>query len=152
MAEISREELQAVVDEVFQSMVNIEILPSPECRLPNQRTGYMASAVQIVGGWQGAVRVDIDERLARDVCASLMSVPGDELSSRDILDAVGELANIVGGSVKALLAADCGLSLPSVVAGRDFEFKVIQGTRIQDASFTHPSGGLTVSVIERNPA
>jgi chemotaxis protein CheX len=152
MAEISREELQAVVDEVFQSMVNIEILPSRKCPLPGQRGEYLVSAVQIVGGWQGAVRLDIDERLARDVCASLMSVPGDELSLRDVEDAVGELANIVGGSVKALLAPNCSLSLPSVAAGRDFEFKVMQGSRIQEASFLHPSGTLTVSVIERKPA
>jgi len=149
MAQISREELQAIVNEIFQSMINMDVVPCSECSVSNKRAAYMASAVQIVGGWQGAVRLDINEQLACNICASLMSVPIGELSARDVADAVGELANIVGGSVKALLAPNCALSLPSVVAGHDFEFNVIQGTLLRDASFTHPSGTLTVSVIER---
>jgi hypothetical protein len=33
--------------------------------------------------------------------------------------------------------------------GRDFEFTVSQGTVILESSFLHPSGTLTVSVIEK---
>jgi hypothetical protein len=41
------------------------------------------------------------------------------------------------------------LSLPSIAMGRDFEFTVSQGAVILQLSFSHPSGALTVSVIEK---
>jgi chemotaxis protein CheX len=41
----------------------------------------------------------------------------DELADSDIADAVGELANIVGGNVKSLLPPPTTLSLPVVAWG-----------------------------------
>jgi hypothetical protein len=51
--------------------------------------------------------------------------------------------------VKAICSPTSRLSLPSVAMGRDFEFTVSQGTVILESSFLHPSGTLTVSVIEK---
>lgn len=58
--------------------------------------------------------VSVEVRMTR-VLASMMaarmflvSVPGDE----DVLDAMGELGNIVGGNVKSLIQHSCRLSLP----------------------------------------
>jgi hypothetical protein len=69
-----------------------------------------------------------------------------------VRDAAGELANMVGGSVKALCAHASRLSLPTVAIGRDFEFSLCQGNVIQALSFSHPSGFLTVSVVEKQEA
>jgi len=108
-----------------------------------------AVAEGLVGDWQGAVRLDIDLELARQACANLVGVGPADLSAQDISDAVGELANMTGGSVKTLCAPTSRLSLPSVAMGRDFEFTVSQGTVVQAVSFSHPSGVLTVSVIQK---
>jgi hypothetical protein len=51
--------------------------------------------------------------------------------------------------VKALCSPTSRLSLPSIAMGRDFEFTVSQGAVILQLSFSHPSGALTVSVIEK---
>jgi chemotaxis protein CheX len=152
IAEISSDELMSIVDEIFGLMAGLHLAPSPALLAPVERTGYVASAVQIVGDWQGAVRLDIDLELARVACANLMGVAVKDLSPQDIRDAAGELANMLGGSVKALRAPTCGLSLPSVVIGRDFEFSLCQGTVVQASSFLHPSGTLTVSIIEKEGA
>jgi chemotaxis protein CheX len=87
--------------------------------------------------------------LARQVCGKFLGVSPEELSTDDIRDAAGELANITGGSVKALLAPTCSLSLPSVVIGQSFEFSVLQGTVIQESCFSHESGRLLVSILEK---
>jgi chemotaxis protein CheX len=107
------------------------------------------ASVQIVGDWQGAVRLDIDYELARRACANLTGVEADTLSAQDVRDAAGELANMLGGSVKALCAHNSRLSLPTVAIGRNFEFSLCQGTVVQVQSFGHGSGKMTVSVIEK---
>jgi chemotaxis protein CheX len=141
-----------LVDEIFGSMAGMQLTASPTIIQFNTRTGYVVSAVQIVGDWQGAVRLDIDLELARRACANLVGLEPDDLSAQDIRDAAGELANMTGGSVKALCSPTSRLSLPSVAMGRDFEFTVSQGTVILESSFSHPCGVLTVSVIEKESA
>jgi chemotaxis protein CheX len=149
IAKISSEELAGLVDDIFNSMAGVKLAPSATLVAPDNATGYLTSAVQIVGDWQGAVRLDMDLQLARQVCANLMGVECDDLSPQDIRDAAGELANMTGGSVKTLCAPTCGLSLPTVVTGRDYEFTLSQGTLVQASSFRHECGALTVSILEK---
>jgi chemotaxis protein CheX len=146
---IGKEQLIYVVDEIFRSMAGMELTPSLRPMVLDRQRGYVVSAVQIVGNWQGAVRLDIDLELCRLVCARFLGVEPCDLSADDIRDAAGELANITGGSVKALIAPTCGLSLPSVVMGWNYEFSVLQGKVIQESSFLHDSGQLLVSVLEK---
>ncbi len=148
-SEIGRSELVSVVDEIFGSMAGLQLTPSSTLIDFDTRTGYVVSAVQIVGDWQGAVRLDIDLELARQACANLVGLEPEELSAHDIRDAAGELANMTGGSVKALCSPTSRLSLPSIAMGHDFEFTVSQGTVIVQSSFLHSCGALTVSVIEK---
>ena len=149
VAEISSADLVTIVDEIFGSMAGMQLAPSPTLIGFDTRNGYLVSTVQIVGDWQGAVRLDIDLELARQACANLVGVDPADLSPQDISDAVGELANMTGGSVKTLCAPTSRLSLPSVSMGRDFEFTVSQGTVVQAISFSHPCGVLTVSIIQK---
>ncbi len=149
VAEISSTDLVTIVDEILGSMAGMQLAPSPTLIGFDTRNGHLVSTVQIVGDWQGAVRLDIDLELARRACANLVGVEPADLSSQDISDAVGELANMTGGSVKTLCAPTSRLSLPSVAMGRDFEFTVSQGTVVQAISFSHPCGVLTVSVIQK---
>jgi chemotaxis protein CheX len=149
ITKIDSAELVGAVDEIFGAMAGIQLAPCAAVVAPDQDTTYITSAVQIVGGWQGAVRLDMDLELARRVCANLMAVDANDLSPQDICDAAGELANMTGGSIKSLCAPNCGLSLPSVVSGRNYEFSIPQGTLVQASSFRHQSGVLTVSIIER---
>jgi len=149
VTEISSADLVTIVDEILGSMAGMQLTPSPTLIGFDTRNGYLVSTVQIVGDWQGAVRLDIDLELARQACANLVGADPADLSPQDICDAVGELANMTGGSVKTLCAPTSRLSLPSVAMGRDFEFTVSQGTVVQAISFSHPCGVLTVSVIQK---
>lgn len=149
ICEIGRTDLISVVDEIFGSMAGLQLMSNSTIIAFDTRTGYVVSAVQIVGDWQAAVRLDIDLELARRACANLVGLEPEDLSPQDIRDAAGELANMTGGSVKALCSPTSRLSLPSVAMGHDFEFTVAQGTVILQASFSHPCGALTVSVIEK---
>jgi chemotaxis protein CheX len=148
-SEVSSADLAAVVDEIFSSMAGMELTPIPCLTALDRRGAYVVSSVQIVGEWQGAVQLDIDLALARQACANLVGMEPDELSLQDIRDAAGELANMAAGSVKALCSPSSRLSLPNVAIGTDFQFTVAQGTVIQQGSFTHATGALTVSVVQK---
>ena len=62
-----------------------------------------------------------------------------------VKDGIGELCNMLAGAWKGKvpnLAANCGLSVPAVITGRDYhlhvqapEFKVNHTYRFEDASF-----------------
>lgn len=149
LLQIGSADLTSIVDEIFGAMAGMQLMPCKNEAKLDSPGGYVVAAVHIIGDWQGAVRLDIDFELARQACANLTGVAAVELSHQDVRDAGGELANMVGGSVKALCAHNSRLSLPTVTIGRDFEFSLCQGTVIQSLSFSHASGFLTVSVIER---
>ncbi len=67
--------------------------------------------------------------------AGLMLGSTEEASAESIRDALGEICNMVAGSFKARisdLAAQCMLSVPMVVSGKDYEmYPLADGLRIQ---------------------
>ncbi|MCU0705946.1 MAG: chemotaxis protein CheX, partial [Fimbriiglobus sp.] len=48
---------------------------------------------------------------------AFFDTPSAEVTPAELADALGELANMVGGNLKALLPDGCRLSLPSVEPG-----------------------------------
>jgi chemotaxis protein CheX len=76
----------------------------------------MSAAVSVTGVWNGHVVIECSMPVAREATASMLGIEAPEVSEADIADALGEMANVVGGGVKSLLPGDCALSLPHVVA------------------------------------
>jgi CheY-specific phosphatase CheX len=146
---IDSEELTSIVNDIFGTMAGLELSNCRDIVAFHSGNGYVVSAVQIVGDWQGAVRLDIDMELARQACANLTGADKADLSLQDVRDVAGELANMVAGSVKAACAQSARLSLPTVAIGRDFEFSFSQGKIVQALSFSHLTGVVTVNVIQR---
>jgi chemotaxis protein CheX len=75
----------------------------------------LAAAVSVTGAWRGHVVVACSQTASHYVAAALLGVPEGEVTPADVIDALGELANVIGGNVKALLPGSCVLSLPYVL-------------------------------------
>ncbi len=75
----------------------------------------MHSSVSITGSWTGHVVFASSTVAARRAAAAFLAMEMDEVSAEDLSDALGELANIVGGNVKAMLPPGALLSLPQVI-------------------------------------
>jgi chemotaxis protein CheX len=73
------------------------------------------SSVSITGSWHGHLVYASSAAAARDAAAAFLAMEAGEVSQEDVSDVLGELANIVGGNVKAMLPDGCFLSLPQVV-------------------------------------
>jgi chemotaxis protein CheX len=71
-----------------------------------------ASAIGISGAWNGHVAVGCSRALARQAAARMFHHPEAGLSDAEWQDALKEIANIIGGNIKALLPSPSRLELP----------------------------------------
>ena len=62
-------------------------------------------------------------------------------------DALGELANMIGGNLKALLPSNVGLSLPSIVRGNDYVVRLRGGVVVNRQMFDTEFGKFQVTLM-----
>jgi chemotaxis protein CheX len=143
------DDLVAITDQVWESFLDPEgenpLLPALK-----DGTGDIAAAVSVTGAWQGHVVIECSTAASKLAAAALLGVPADEVTEADVADALGELANIIGGNVKALLPDPSALSLPYVVnvAGARWP-SVVEVCRLDGVWRDEP---VTISVLESSTA
>lgn len=78
-----------------------------------------SGVIGLSGKAVGTVVVSLSDNVALQATSALLLTPADEVTEKDIVDAVGELANMVAGAAKAKLEGfDLSVSLPSVITGK----------------------------------
>lgn len=147
---IRQEDLIAMNEQIWASMLGLTISASECAEEPPHGGGYIGGCVQLVGAWQGAVRVDCSLRLA-ERAAALLAGGDHELSLEEVRDTVGELANMAAGCLKALLPQPTHISLPSVADGNDYDLTVRRGRLLLQCPFECDGERLLVTLIERDP-
>ncbi len=78
------------------------------------RAGLIRGSVSIHGESEALVTVDCSDCLARRLGAAMFETDEDELSQEEVEDALGEIANIIGGNIKAMLPGPSTLGLPEI--------------------------------------
>lgn len=115
-------EITAVTDSIWSMVLDLQVVPIADS--PDRLEGEaLDGVVQITGDWNGAVVVQMPPRLAAEVCHRMLGITGDPTVA-DLQDAVGEIVNMTGGSLKALLPGENRLSLPTVVDGRGYSLRI----------------------------
>lgn len=128
-AEQLTRELGPRTREVWLSMLGLTLEPCagplPPATPEHQRwSGYIA----LSGDWQGTVAVSCLEPMARQFAGAMFGMTADEATDAEIQDALGELANLVGGQTKQVLGDRPVIGLPVVIKG-DFEAVVPHSDR-----------------------
>src|SRR4051812_38858638 len=109
-----------VVENVFTGMLGFELVRTHGDHVrANGELRYIGT-VHITGSWSGSVVVECPETFGRVVAATMFGSAPDDVTEDELVDVMGELANMTGGNVKALLESNSSLSLPTVVRGSDF--------------------------------
>jgi chemotaxis protein CheX len=72
----------------------------------------MRASVNIRGEWDGAVTLEMSPAAARTAARTMLTAR--EVDHEDVLDALGELVNMIGGNIKSLLPSGSTLGLPMV--------------------------------------
>ncbi len=105
--------IQSIAEDAWTALVGEDeiLLPIPG-GLP---ADALSSWVDVVGPWTGTVVLTTGRETAAGLTRALLGEHApDELEDEDIVDAFGEIANVVGGNVKAALPGPSALSLPDV--------------------------------------
>ena len=111
-----RYDVEQIVSEVFGSFLGgDDALPLPAAG--DSGDPAVTASVSITGGWDGHVVFGCSTAAARTAAAVLLMMGEDELAEADVADAVGELANMIGGNIKSLLPSPSALTLPLVSLG-----------------------------------
>jgi CheY-specific phosphatase CheX len=105
-------------------VLGLTVQRSSEGSLLPRKEPALAGCVQITGAWEGAVALHGSATLARQAASIMFGMNPEEATSEEVQDALAELTNITGGNVKTLLPEPCLLSLPAVVEGNDYTFRV----------------------------
>lgn len=103
---------------VFAAMIDgDEGLLLPRDGGPVTYADPMVAWVDVHGPFVGRAAVTTETPTAHDLVRALLVMGADEaVDHEDLIDAFGEIANVVGGNVKALLPDQGTLGLPQVAA------------------------------------
>jgi chemotaxis protein CheX len=136
------ENLDASVDEVFRLMLGVDCRRDTAEPVPEPES--VTAVVGFGGLLSGACVFSCGSRAALKIAAQLAGMEFNGIDDT-VKDAMGEICNMLAGAWKGKvpeLAANCGLSVPAVITGRDYrlhvqapEFQIHHAYRFADASF-----------------
>jgi chemotaxis protein CheX len=134
--------LDASVEEVFQLMLGVNC--QRDAGPVVQESESVTAVVGFGGLLSGACVFRSGNAAAMKIAAHMTGMEFAEVDDT-VKDGIGEICNMLAGSWKGRvpeLAANCGLSVPAVITGRDYrlhvqapEFQLHHAYRFEDASF-----------------
>ena len=106
--------VHAAFEQVWGSMLFTAFEPWPADSVPDLGSGVQAQ-IELRGDWNGRIVLTCDTEVATQIAGAMLGAPAEEvIPDDDVHDAVGEVLNVVGGSVKGALGGVMALGLPGV--------------------------------------
>jgi chemotaxis protein CheX len=124
---ISEHELLQLLDvdvsEIFSTMVGMEVSPtSTPIDSVSKFKDCVTAMVGLAGGYNGLISISTPRKLAMAIASQMLGMEIVEFDD-DTTDALGEIANMIGGSFKHHFVKDgleVRLSTPSVISGEEY--------------------------------
>ncbi len=138
-----------IVGEVFGVMADVvtEPVDSPiqEAWPPAQE--LVTAAIYFTEPWKGAMMLECVLPLAFAFTARLMSVPLPTTVDADVCDSLAELVNMIAGNFKALMPPETGISIPSIVRGRDYILQLRGSKTLSQTVFRTELGEFCLTLV-----
>ena len=139
-------EVFRIVQDVLQTMTAYPVFQGEEPYSVQEHR--VTCAVYFAGVWTGASLIECPLKMAYEFTARLMRIPKPVEFDNDVCDALGELANMIGGNLKSVLPRGVSLSIPSVVEGSKYSVRVCGANRNKRLAFDGPDGAFWVTLVE----
>ena len=131
-ANVTEESVRATIAEitkgVFSTMVMLDVVDETPLEKPVQNFHEtVTSMVGLAGSHCGILAIHCPKKLALQVPSSMLGMDVTEVDD-DVNDAMGEIANMVGGDVKHIFSpkgGDINLSIPTVIYGNDYALESV---------------------------
>lgn len=121
---IDPQEIAGLIDDIWMATLGMPTRPAaPDSGAPSSDP-TLDGIINIAGDWQGTVAVQVPKPLAALIAVRMFRLGDRSPTLEDMQDALGEITNMTGGNIKALLPGRCFLSLPAVVEGHAYTIRV----------------------------
>ncbi len=135
--------------EIFTTMVMVDVsADGPPLQTSGTLSDSITGMIGLAGTHKGVLAIHVPNHVALAITSSFLGMDVDEIND-DVRDAVGELANMLGGNVKTILSKngrDIDLSLPSTISGHKYGFKATAGIDLVILPFKTASGTFMVEL------
>lgn len=146
---VSADDITQIAVEIWESMLGLEAVVVENPLAYEGRE--VRSAVQINGSWQGAFMIETPMAGAVSFTAAMLGYEdGEEPPESEVHDVIGELANMGGGNVKALIGGETRLSLPTVAVGERLDMNVMGATELVRVNFLADDQPFSCVVVSIN--
>ena len=137
----------SALDHTFQTMLDCEVKRGQAALKENFAPKFEVSGViGLSGKAVGTVVLSFSKEVAMQAASHMLMSENTEIND-DVVDAVGELTNMVAGSAKSQLAEyQLMVSLPNVITGRDHEVRFPSNVRPICVPFMTKWGPLALEV------
>jgi chemotaxis protein CheX len=136
--------------EVFSTMLRMDLVAPPACRQNGKPapTNRVVTLMGLAGRWVGTGSICCSPEMARRISGQLLT---SEFASvdQDVLDAMGEVTNMIIGNFKNSiedLVGPLGLSIPVVIYGHNFTASSLHATEWTVVPFQCPGGQIEVKI------
>jgi len=122
-----QEELQQVIvkatRDVFDTMIPMPLSPgAPATEKVQSFHCHVSGILGFSGDLRGMLTIHCPNEVAMAITTSFLGMETEEINA-DVIDAIGELANMVTGGIKEAFSEkdqEIKLSIPTVVAGKSY--------------------------------
>ncbi len=109
--------------DIFSSMIMLDVSAGePYSRHKTVLENSISGIIGLAGTRKGLLAIHLPKKSALAVTTAFLGMDVDEINE-DVRDAIGELANMIGGSIKSALdpkGSNIQLSMPSSVFGEEY--------------------------------
>ncbi|MFO8085051.1 MAG: chemotaxis protein CheX [Desulfobacterales bacterium] len=147
------EKIIEVTKEIFESMIMLDVTPDqPLTEHVSKFTCSLSAMVGFAGFKQGNLVIHAPKEVAMGLTRDFLGIDINDINE-DVQDAMGELANMIAGSLKPVISnngKNIELSLPSVVYGEQYSMTVIAKADWIIVPFTISHGRFLVGLEFKN--
>ncbi len=111
--------------EIFSTMVMMDISLEEVMESHGKLTDTITAMIGLAGTHRGVLAVHFPYSVAMAITSAFLMMDVEEMND-DVHDAMGEIANMLGGNVKTILSEkgrDIDLSMPSTISGSEYSFQ-----------------------------
>lgn len=135
--------MNEIIVSVMQGAAGVE-LGNAGCAVAPNDDSYSAE-VRLSGEWQGMLQVQISQNLAREVAGTMLHRQHQWLDETSVMDAVGEITNMIAGNLRPLVDGARRMSVPVVRYHRQ-EIAPL-GEALLDCAFSRGGRSMDVRLI-----
>lgn len=140
-------EICGYTESIWDSILGLKAVKIDSPFKPEGQQNTLAGCIHIMGAWEGTICLQCPIALARQAASIMFQVKEDEAGMEQIQDALGEITNMTGGNIKALLPEHSYLSLPAV-ALTDFALRIPQTEIVTMVNFMCNNHNFAVSLLK----